>query len=94
MNSFLGIHSNILEDGMLFNPCVYVLLLRNHGPEPSKVKDAGEEAKTISNSTGEQYCFVSDATTTSALGLGHASTIQKDHEVFFPTDPDLSQNST
>ena len=47
VNSFLGIHTNILQDEMLFNPSVYVLLLRNQGPERCKLKYGREESKSF-----------------------------------------------
>ena len=94
MNSFLGIHTNILKDGMLFNPSVYILLLRNQGPELCKLKYGREENKFESDSYPKQGYLVSDATTASGLRLGRGSTFQKAHELYFPTDSASSLNSS
>src|SRR6266542_237623 len=94
VNSFLRIHTNILKDGMLFNPSIYLLLLRNQGPELCKLKYGREESKVILDSSSEQGCLVSGARTASGLRLGRGSTFQKPHEVYFPTDPASSPNST
>ena len=94
VNSFLKIHTNILKDGMLFNPSVYVLLLRNQGPELCKVKYGREESKFVSDSSPEQGYLVSGATAASGLRLGCRSTLRKDLEVYFPTDPASSPNPT
>ena len=93
VNSFLGIHTHILKDGMLFNPSVYVLLFRNQGPETCKLKYGREEGKFIPDSPLEQGYLVSGAMAASGLRLGCGSTLQKDPEVYFPTDLTSSPNS-
>src|SRR6266540_388646 len=67
VNSFLGIHTHILKDGMLFNPSVYVLLFRNQGPETCKLKYGREEGKFVPDSPPEQGYLVSGATAASGL---------------------------
>ena len=94
VNSFLGIHTNILQDGMLFNPSVYVLLLRNQGPERCKLKYGREESKFVPDSPLEQGCLISGATIASGLRLERGRTLQKALEVYVPTDPVSSPNST
>src|SRR6266508_3774496 len=75
VNSFLGIHTNILQDGMLFNHSVYVLLLRNQGPERCKLKYGREESQFIPDSPPEQGCLVSGTTTASGLQLERGRTL-------------------
>ena len=94
VNSFLGIHTHILKDGMLFNPSIYVLLFRNQGPETCKLKYGREEGKFVPDSPPEQGYLVSGTTAASGLQLACGSTLRKDLEVYFPMDPASSKKST